>query len=446
MGPAKHQRVYYKPLSESFMNNRRNFLQLGVLGMTGMTLSSFRCTSAAAEQAKAKQAAATADSVIFINLAGGPSHLDTLDMKPDGPSETRGEFQPISSAIPSLAICEHLPKLAKVIDRFTLLRGISHTAGAHPQGQSWISTGNRPTPAIIYPSFGSVVGKELGGTPDLPPYVAIPVTEWNAGYMGDSFAPFKTNAIPKQGQSFGVRGIALGAGLTIEKVNRRQQLLNRIDQRFRDADTNSQLLDALDEFGKQAHDMITSKRSREAFDVSLEPASIKDRFADDELNQSCLLACRLVEFGAKFININNAGWDTHLDNFKGHVRLMGPLDNALPALIAALKEKGLLDRTLVVAMGEFGRTPKINVNTGRDHFPRASWSLLAGGGVKAGQLIGATNSAGDAPTDDTNISPDDIAATIYSSLGIDPRTEYLTKTGRPVMLVPHGNVMSEVFG
>jgi hypothetical protein len=367
-------------------------------------------------------------------------------MKPEAPSETRGEFKPISSAIPSLPVCEHLPQLAKIIDQFTLLRGISHTAGAHPQGQSWISTGNRPTPAIIYPSLGSVVGKELGSAPDLPPYVAIPVTEWNAGYMGDSFAPFKTNAIPKQGQQFGVRGIALGEGLTIEKVNRRQNLLKRIDRRFREADTNSQLLDALDKFGQQAHDMITSKRSREAFDVSLEPKSIQERFGTDELSQSCLLACRLVEFGAKFITINNAGWDTHLDNFKGHLRLMGPLDAALPALISSLKDKGLLDRTLIVAMGEFGRTPKINVNAGRDHYPRVNWSLMAGGGVKAGQLIGATNKAGDAPTDETIMSPDDIAATIYSSLGINPRTEYFAKTGRPVMLVPHGTVLQNVFG
>jgi len=174
---------------------RRDCLQIGVLGGVGLSLSSFSKLSVAAEAQKR-----SADSVLFVNLAGGPSHLDTLDMKPEAPKETQGEFKPIQSKLPGLQVCEHMPKFAAAADRFTLIRGISHTAGAHPQGQSWISTGNRPTPALIYPSLGSVIGKELPGQPDLPPYVAIPKTEWNAGYMGDAFAPFKTNAVPEPGR------------------------------------------------------------------------------------------------------------------------------------------------------------------------------------------------------------------------------------------------------
>ncbi len=419
---------------------RRDFVRLGAMGGTGLALSNFLRLAAANEGRKA-----TADSVLFINLAGGPSHLDTLDMKPDGPSETRGEFQPIQSKLSGLAVCEHLPKFAAAADRFTLIRGISHTAGAHPQGQSWISTGNRPTPALIYPSFGSVTSKELPGHADMPGYVAIPTTEWNAGYMGDAFAPFKTNAVPKPGQPFQVRGISLGEGLTVDKVNRRQQLLDKIDRTFREVDTNSQLLEALDKFGAQAHNMITSARAQSAFDVEREPESIRKQFTADEFNQSLLLAGRLIEFGVRFVTVTYAGWDTHTENFTGHKNLLPALDNGLPAIVETLSLKGLLDRTLVVAMGEFGRTPKINVNTGRDHYPRVNWCLMGGGGVQPGQLIGGTDKGGEAPDDSTDITPDDIAATLYHALGIDPRTEYYTNTARPVMLVPHGRVIRKLF-
>ncbi|MEO2007708.1 MAG: DUF1501 domain-containing protein [Pirellulaceae bacterium] len=420
---------------------RRDALRMGFLGGLGLSLPGYLRLASANEGRKS-----TADRVLFVNLAGGPSHLDTLDMKPDAPSETKGPFKPIPSKIAGLHVCEHLSKFADVVDRFTLLRGISHTAGAHEQGQSWISTGNRPTPALMYPSFGSVVTKEFPGQGDLPRYLAIPKTEWNAGYMGDSFAPFKTNAVPSPGKPFQVRGISLANGVTLEKVARRQQLLQKVDRTFRDADVDSQLLDALDKFGKQAHLMMTSPRAKKAFDVSLESDKIQKLFPADEFNQSLLLACRLFEFDIPFITITNQGWDTHLNNFVGHKRLLGPLDAGLPAMMETLESKGLLERTLVIVMGEFGRTPKINGNSGRDHYPRVNWCLMAGGGVKPGQLIGGTDKGGTAPDDSTDITPDDIAATIYHALGIDPLTEYYTNTGRPVMLVPNGRVMSQVMG
>jgi uncharacterized protein (DUF1501 family) len=419
---------------------RRDTLRVGFLGLTGLTLAdSLRLANAASKKK------ATADAVLFINLAGGPSHLDTLDMKPNAPAETRGEFKPIQSKLPGLSVCEYLPRIAQAADQFTLIRGISHTTGDHPQGQAYIAAGNRPGPAVKYPSYGSVAMKELPADPDLPPYVAIPQTEWNAGYMGDAFAPFKTNAVPKPGEPFAVRGITLAKGLTLDKVNRREQLLKKVDKTFRESDTNSQLLDALDTFGKQAHSMITSKRTREAFDVSREPESIRNQFAADELGQSLLLATRLLASGVRFVTVTNQGWDTHLDNFKGHQRLMPPIDAGFTAALSALREKGLLERTLVVCMGEFGRTPKINANVGRDHYPRANWCMMAGGGVKPGQLIGATNEAGTAASDGTDIQPDDLGASIFHALGIDHHKEYYTKTGRPVSLIPHGNVMQELF-
>ena len=419
---------------------RRDVLRTGVLALTGMTLPNFLRLAHAGPTHKA-----TADAVLFINLAGGPSHLDTLDMKPDGPAETRGEFSAIQSKLPGLFVCEHLPKTAAAADQFTLIRGISHTAGAHPQGQAYIATGNRPGPAVVYPSYGSVVSKELPGHADLPPYVAVPQTEWNAGYMGDAFAPFKTHASPKPGQPFAVRGISLASGVTLEKVRRRNQLLQELDTTFRAAETNSQLLEALDTFGQQAFSIITSQRTRQAFDVSREAESIRGLFGSDELGQSLLLATRLIEFGVRFVTVTNTGWDTHLDNFDRHRKLMPPLDSGVTATIAALSAKGLLDRTLVVVMGEFGRTPKINANVGRDHYPRVNWCVMTGGGVQAGRLIGGTDQKGEAPNDDTDIKPDDLGASIFHALGIDPHKEYYTKTGRPVGLIPNGRVIRELF-
>ena len=238
---------------------------------------------------------------------------------------------------------------------------------------------------------------------------------------------------------------ATAAGITVEKVARRQKLLKEIDTAFRNVETNSQLLEAFDTLGQQAYSMITSKRTREAFDVSREPESISKLFDPNELGQSLLLATRLIESGVPFVTVTNQGWDTHLDNFKGHARLLPPFDASLTAAVTALREKGLLERTLVVAMGEFGRTPKINQNVGRDHYPRANWCLMTGGGVRPGQLIGATDDAGTGPTDGTDIHPDDLGASIFHALGIDHHNEYYTKTNRPVSLIPHGRVISELF-
>lgn len=424
--------------------SRRSALQVGFLGGLGLSLPGFlKLTAANAEQAAPKKT--KADAVLFLNLAGGVSHLDTLDRKPDAPSETQGEFKSIQTCLSGFNVCEHMPKYAAKADQFTLIRGISHSAGAHPQGQSWISTGNRPVPALIYPSLGSVVSKEISSKPDLPGYVAIPKTEWNAGYMGDAYAPFKTNTVPRPGQPFQVRGISLPEGLTLKKVNQRQQLLDKLNRRFKNETTESQLLEALDQFGSQAYNMITSKRARTAFDVEQESKSIRNLFTPDEFNQSVFLGCRLIEYGVPFVTVTYAGWDTHTENFAGHRRLLPALDGGMTAGLEMLKQKGLLERTLIVIMGEFGRTPKINVNAGRDHYPRVNWCLMTGAGIKPAQFIGGTTKAGDAPDEGTEIKPDDIAATIYHSLGIDPLMEYFTNTGRPTMLVPHGRIMQELF-
>lgn len=420
--------------------SRRTFIQVGCAGMAGLALP-----AGMPQLAHASQEETTADAVLFLNLLGGPSHLDTFDMKPDGPAETKGSFANIQTDIAGLAVCEHLPRFAAEASNYALIRGISHSTGDHPQGQEYIATGNRPTPAIRYPSMGSIVSREFPGDGDLPPYVVIPRSDWHAGYMGDAFAPFKTNDYPKAGKPFEVRGISLPEGLTVTKVKRRGQLLKDIDTRFRDTENNAQLRKALDTIGTQAETMILSPRARDAFDLASEPESIQALFADDEIGQGLLLATRLLEFGIPFVSVSHFGWDTHTNNFTGHKRLIPPLDHGLHAAVTALREKGLLERTLVVVMGEFGRTPKINQNVGRDHYPRANFCLMTGGGIQPGTLLGGTNEGGTAPDDSTDIHPDDIAATILYSLGIDPHKTYYTSTGRPVDLVAQGRVLKPLF-
>lgn len=420
--------------------SRRSFLRIGCAGAAGLSLPLGLSSVLAAEKTKRR-----ADAVLFINLAGGPSHLETLDMKPEGPADTKGSFGHVQSKIPGLVVSEYMPKYAACADRYALIRGISHSTGDHPQGQQYLATGNRPTPALQFPAIGSVVSRVYPGDGEIPPFVAIPECDWHAGYMGDSYAPFKTNATPKKGEPFEVRGITLPEGLTVTKVRRRNQLLKDLDGRFVESQNNRNLTGALKALGQQAESMILSSRTRDAFDVSKEPESIQSLFADNELGQGLLLANRLIEFGAPFVTMTHKGWDTHLNNFTQHQELVPDFDKGLDAVVSALEQKGLLDRTLVVAMGEFGRTPKINKDRGRDHFPRNNFCFMTGAGISGGQLIGGSDVSGSGPDDKTNIKPDEIAATMLHAMGINHHKEYYTNTGRPVILVSNGRVLDSVF-
>jgi uncharacterized protein (DUF1501 family) len=421
--------------------SRRNLLQLGFLGGIGLSLADYLRLAEASPGAKQ----ARADACIFLHLKGGPSHLDTLDMKPEAPVEEQGPFKRIQTVVPGYEVCEYLPRLAKFIDRFTLVRGISHSAGAHPQANEYLFTGNRPTPALVYPCMGSVAAKELSAPPAMPPFVTVPNSDMSPGHLGVSYGAFKTTAVPKAGQPFSVRGLALAEGETAEKVQARNELLADLNRSFRQQ-AESPLVDGLDRFGQQARDMILSDRARQAFDISRESPAILKLFEDDPISQSLLLAGRLVEHGVRFVTVTHDGWDTHLDNFTSlEGKLLPPFDAGITSLVQALELKGLLDRVLVVATGEFGRTPAINKNAGRDHWPRTMWTLVAGGGTKRNFFLGGTDKQGHAPDDDTHLKPDDLAASIYHSLGIDPRLEYYTRTGRPVLLVPEGQVIRELF-
>jgi hypothetical protein len=420
---------------------RRDFLRVGAIGATGLSLASYLRLVEAGQVTGGK-----ATSAIFVSLGGGPSHMDSFDLKPDAPKEFRGEFNPIATNVPGIEICEHLPRLAKCADKYTILRGVSHTLAAHDLGAKYMNTGNRPIPSLEFPGFGSVVCKEKVGAPDLPPFVAIPTTPQVPGYLGVEFAPFSTNSTPRAGQPFTVRGITIGRGLSIEEIEKRRGLLTDLDSTFRGYEKNSDLINGLDRFSQRAYDIISSPRSREAFDISKEPAEISKLFDDTPTAQSCLLATRLVESGVKFVSVTIGGWDTHQQNFQRlKTNLLPQLDVAVSGLFNALYQKGLLETTAVFVTGEFGRTPKINPTAGRDHFPRAMFCVMGGGGMKGGQVIGASDDKAMGPASGDGITPDNVAASFYHALGINTEKEYRTTSGRPIAVVRYGKPIPELF-
>jgi hypothetical protein len=368
-------------------------------------------------------------------------------MKPDAPAEYRGEFRPIATNVPGIAFCEHLPRLARCADKFALLRGVSHSLTEHQMGTKYLNTGNRPLPSLEFPGYGAVVSKELASPRDLPPFVAIPRTPQVAGVLGVEYSPFSTQTTPRAGQPFTVRGIALERAQTLEALGRRQQLRTDLEAGFRAYERDSGLLRGLDRFAQRAHEILSSPRCRQAFDISQEPASLTRLFPDNALAQSCLLAVRLVEAGVRFVSVDHGGWDTHDRNFPTlKDKLLPELDGALAGLLQALALKGLLERTAVFATGEFGRTPRLSrARAGRDHYPRAMFVLLAGGGMRGGQVLGASDARAEAPADGRGIAPDDVAASFYHSLGIDARKEYRTPTGRPVAIVRSGTILNQLF-
>jgi hypothetical protein len=335
------------------------------------------------------------------------------------------------------------------MDKFAILRGVSHTLAAHRLGQEYVNTGSKPIPALEYPSYAAVVSKERPADIDIPTAVSIPRSNHGPGFLGIRHSPLETNGQPSFGRPFNVRGISLPGDIGVDEVRRRQALLQKLDRRFASLEKNDQLLEGLDRFGEQAYSMITSSRARAAFDISNEPESFARQFGEESFGQSCLLALRLVEAGVRFVTVQLGGWDTHTDNFsKLKDNNLPKLDAGLSGLLTGLEQRGLLDSTAVMVTGEFGRTPKINSRSaegGRDHYPRCMFMLMAGGGVRGGQVVGESDDTASGPRHE-GISPDDVAASFYHNLGIDPTLEYHSNTGRPITLVRDGQVVEQLFG
>ncbi len=428
--------------------SRRDVLRLGVLGSLGLGIDDlFRLR---AHAAATDPRAGRASSAILIWLAGGPSHIDTFDPKPTAPVDVKGEFKPIASRIPGISLSEVLPKIAASLDRFTLVRSVTSPEADHDRAAHHLMTGYRPTPAIVYPSYGSVISRVLVDRPTaLPNYVAIPDAPpfSSSGYLTQAYDPFTVMGDPNQ-PGFRVRDLSPPDRLTLDRLNRRRGMIRRLD-RFAGEVGETSLTVSRDRFIDRAYDLLTSSAAQAAFRIDDEPAANRDRYGRTTLGQSCLLARRLVEAGVPFITVNDGGmgrlgWDTHAANFKTIKDTLAPaLDQSVSALVSDLIERGLLDSTLVIVMGEFGRTPKINGNAGRDHHGRANSVLLAGGGIPRGLVVGSTDEKGAAPTHRA-VTPADLAATFYTALGIDPSRQFETPDGRPIRLVEKGEAIKEL--
>jgi hypothetical protein len=425
---------------------RRDFLHLGAVSAMGLSLADlFRFSANASTSTPAKS-----KSCILIWLDGGPSHLETFDLKPDAPIEVRGEFKEIPTAVPGIRICEHLPQTAQVMGEVALIRSLTHELGNHDTGSHYLLTGHRPTPAIPYPSLGSVIAKETGFERALPPYVAIPdaVNFAKAGYLPGAYAPFAIGGDPSK-PDYKVRDLDAPESISFSRIERRRTMQQQLDDFAWHVEENA-ATQSRDAYYEQAYRLLTSTEAKSAFDLGREAPQVRNRYGRRRIGTSCLLARRLVEAGSRFVTVVDNGWDMHQQIFKAMPDAQFPgsgklpsLDQAYAALITDLKERGLLDSTLVILMGEFGRTPKLNSAAGRDHWPRAGFVLLAGGGVRGGQVIGATDAYGEVPAE-RPVRPEDLAQSILRLLGVDPEKEYHTPGGRPLKILGEGSFIKEL--
>ena len=440
MGLDEHQGIYFEPMKKHRpLFTRREMLKVGAIG--GLTLSQYLRAQAASGKKSSRR------SAIFIFLEGGPSHQDTFDLKPDAPARYRGEFKPIPTAVPGIHICEHLPELAKRMKDYAIIRGLTHTIADHGLGKKYLLTGNRPSQTLSYPEYGSVVSKMHPSARDLPTYVSIDESFVGPGYLGNEFSAL-TAGKPTFGIPYSVRGISLEDGLTVDRYKSQRRLLDDLDTAFEGFEKLDAPVRGLDRFGAQAHDIISAPSTRKAFDLEQEKPSESKRFGKHEFGQSLLLAARLIEAGVHFVTIRlrpaEFDFDTHTDNFSRLRKLLPPFDKGLAGLFDRLKERGLFESTAIMVAGEFGRTPQINGQGGRDHWARAMFALMAGGDIRGGQVIGETDAKAAEPKNES-VSPEDLAASFFHNIGIDPKMEFQANVGRPITLVRDGNPIGRLF-
>jgi len=395
--------------------------------------------------------AARAKSCILLWLDGGPSHLETWDVKPEAPVEVRGPFGAIASATPGIRLSELLPQTAQVTEHLAIVRSVTSPLGEHGLANHYMLTGYPPSPALVYPSLGSVVAHLHRGSSDLPKYVAIPeARSAGAGYLGTACEPFVTAGDPSK-PGFQVRDLELFAGVDQRRLERRREFLLELDRMQHRLEQQHGTSETTGFDG--AFRLLQSTAAKQAFDLESEPQKVRARYGSRMFGQSCLLARRLVERGVPFVTVFQTGWDTHNDlklqlrdgysGAKEGVGLVPTFDQAYSALISDLADRGLLSETLVVVMGEFGRTPKLNNRGGRDHWPRVFSVALAGGGIRGGQVYGASDRVGESPLD-LPVTPADLACSIYTLLGIDPQQRLHTDDGRPVAVQQNGRFIEEL--
>jgi hypothetical protein len=431
---------------------RRQALRVGATGLFGgLTLPALLNMQAEA----ATKRPAKAKACIFIMLEGGPSHIDMWDLKPDAPKEIRGQFNPISTKVTGTQISQILPMCAKITDKFTILRSHSHRDNGHQTGRHRVLTGYPPNFGDgqakgvpfneLYPSLGSIVSRELGTAGPIPPYIEMPnpLGPGGPGFYGAQYSPFTIETDPVQ-PDFRVRDLNVAQGIDDRRFRLRRKLLQGAEQLgaqkslFGRAKTMST-------YYEKALTLVTSPEAKRAFRIQSESAKVRERYGLTSIGQCALLSRRLVQAGCRFVGIDHGSWDTHVDNFTSHEKaLVPPTDRALSALISDLDQQGMLDETLIVMMGEMGRTPRINANAGRDHWSQCQTVILAGGGIKPGIVVGASDKTASFPTT-TPYSIQDLLRTIFHLVGVDASKIYHTPLGRPVPIVNGGKTINELL-
>lgn len=422
---------------------RRSFLQVGSVAGLGISLQSYlklRAEDAISSKAKAQ-------SVIYIYLPGGFSAQETFDPKPLAPIEYRGPLSFIKTSVAGLQFSENLKETAKIADKITVIQSMSHSETAHERGTNNMFTGWRPSPALQYPSIGSVISHELGSRNNIPPYITIPSVPnefANAGYLSHSYSSFSLGSSPEN-PDFKVRDLQLPKGIDIERFNKRKKLLDIINNsNFVKINKNNDSLKAVDSFYEDAFNLIDSKKATEAFDLSKEDEKTKEMYGKNAAGMRMLMCRRLIESGVRFVTMTYGGWDMH-QNIKGGIeKELPPFDKAFAALITDLDQKGLLDSTLVLVASEFGRTPKINSDAGRDHWPRVFSSVMAGGGVKKGFVYGKSDATSNDVLENP-VGPESWAHTIFTLLGINCDKTLLAPGDRPVKIIDGGKTITGVI-
>lgn len=436
---------------------RRDCLKLGLEGIVaGGLVGALRSQAMANSGGDASGGGrpAQAKACILIWMDGGPSHYETFDPKPQAPVEIRGQYHPIATKLPGVHFSQHMQRLADIADRTTVIRSICHNQGNHGAGNHYMMTGSPPRIPVgcgafvsFHPSMGSVASRECSSPPGLPPYFSLPSMTRSGGpsFLGAEHAPFVVGGDPNSA-NFQIRDVAVPRGLTNDRFLQRRELRQLVDRMTRiEEEAAADPVRAGDEFYQQGYQLVTSTDAQRAFDINQESDAVRDRYGRNGFGQRALLSRRLVEAGVPFITINDGGWDHHGNLFGAFDKRMPDWDNTVATLIEDLDERGLLDTTLVIALGEFGRTPQINKDGGRDHWSNAMSVLFAGGGTPRGQVIGATDPRGYAAVERV-LSPENFVSTIYTKLGMDLTKHYYTQEGRPTLLVSDPTPIPELMG
>jgi hypothetical protein len=433
--------------------SRRSFLRAGVLGLAGLALPDWLRLKARAADAPAGSASGTA--VILIWLDGGPTHMDMYDLKPDAPAEYRGAMKPTRTAVPGVDICDLMPRQAEVMQHLSVVRSLHHTTGDHFAGAHWMLTGYLGSNAArldpMYPSAGSITARLRGpNRAGLPAYVAVPHASSvglnpgynSAAYLGSAYNPFQTGGDPNA-PNFSVQNLRLPNGVTVADLDERKKLLKSFDTMRREIDRGG-TVSAMDRFEQEAYEMISGPAARQAFNISTEDPRLRDRYGRHPWGQSCLMARRLVEAGVTFVTVHMGGWDHHAAIEPAMKNVLPIYDRGVGALVADLVDRGLYEKVAICVCGEFGRTPRVNKDAGRDHWGESGFCVLGGGGLKGGVVVGSTNDKGERPRE-RPVGPEDMLATLYAVLGIDTTTVFHDFARRPHPVLGKGEPIAELI-